>query len=256
MKNVEPALSIITVCYNALEDLKGTLASVDAQTASDFEYIVIDGGSTDGTPAYLASQMRVDQYVSEPDRGLYDAMNKGIQMARGKMIWFMNAGDRLMDSDTVNQILSVQGETVDVIYGEVMLVDENRRHLGTRSELSVQVLPKDLDWKSMRFGMRVCHQAFIVRRSIVPLYMDNNLTADIDWVIRCLKKANQVVNTDCVLAEYLQGGISKQHHKQSMLDRYEVLKSHFGFFPNIVNHAWILVRAQLFKIQRWGKPRY
>lgn len=93
--------------------------------------------------------------------------------------------------------------------------------------------------------MVVCHQAFLPRRSLAPAYIDENLTADIDWVILCLKAARKVVHTRMVLAEYLQGGISKQRLRRSLLDRYQVLRKHYGFWPNLFNHLRIVMRAVL-----------
>ena len=253
-----PKLTIITVCYNALELLKGTAASVERQKSTEVEYLVIDGKSSDGTQEFLKSSTVVDNYISEPDKGLYDAMNKGIQLAKGQMIWFLNAGDYLYEGDTMATILKCIQEDTDVVYGEVMLVNDNREEQGTRSDLSTQKLPDSLSWKSMRFGMVVCHQGFIVRRSICPPYDDKTfgLTADIDWVINCLKSATTIVNTKIILAEYLQGGLSKQHFKRSMKSRFKVLETHFGFLSTGFAHIWILFRAAMFKLKRLGKSSY
>jgi hypothetical protein len=126
--------------------------------------------------------------------------------------------------------------------------------MGTRSDITVQKLPKALTWRSMKMGMVVCHQSFFARRTLTPQYLDNNLAADIDWVIECLKKARGVVNTQLIVSEYLMGGVSKKRHRQSLWDRYEVLKKHFGFLPNIFNHTLIAGRMIWFKII--GKSTY
>lgn len=181
--------------------------------------------------------------VSEPDEGLYDAMNKGQRMASGDFILFLNAGDRLFERTTVEKILHQATPDTDVLYGEVMLVTELRTHLGTRSELSTQVLPKNLTWESLRKGMVVSHQAFIARKAICPEYMADNLAADIDWVISILKRSRQNVHTGQVVAEYLVGGVSKQRHRESLWDRYEVLKKHYGFLPNLWAHVQIVWRG-------------
>ena len=253
-----PKLTIITVCYNALDLLQGTAASVAKQKTAEVEYLVIDGDSKDGTRDFLHSATVVDNYVSEPDKGLYDAMNKGIDLAKGQMIWFLNAGDYLYPGDTLSTILGLINSDTDVVYGEVMLVDEDRKEQGTRSELSTQKLPSKLNWRSMRFGMVVCHQGFIVRRSICPPYDKETfgLTADIDWVIRCLKSSKTIINTEIIVAEYLQGGLSKQHFKRSMKSRFKVLETHFGLLASSIAHVWIILRAGLFKLKRMGKSSY
>lgn len=252
-----PSVSIITVVFNAKELLEGTMQSVFCQTCTRLEYLVVDGGSNDGTTDLIrAHSDQIGHWVSEPDKGLYDAMNKGLRMATGEFVWFLNAGDRLFASDTVERVLDCYSPETDVLYGEVMLVDDQRHHLGTRSELTAQKLPSRLSWKSLRLGMVVCHQAILVRRSIAPSFIENNLTADIDWVIGALKKSRKTVHTGLVIAEYLQGGVSKQRHRRSLKDRYAVLKRHYGFFPNLIGHAWILARAVIHRLRRLGKPHY
>ena len=252
-----PVVTIITVVFNARELLEGTMESVFGQSWPHIEYIVVDGGSKDGTADLLrAHEGRISRWVSEPDRGIYDAMNKGLRMATGDFVWFLNAGDRLFSPDTVEKAIAFATPQTDVLYGEVMLVDSERHHLGARTELTAQKLPARLSWKSLRLGMVVCHQAIVVRRSISPFFIENNLTADIDWVICALRQSRETVHTHLILAEYLQGGVSKQRHRRSLKDRYQVLKRHYGFLPNLAGHAWILVRAVWHRIIRIGKPHY
>jgi glycosyltransferase involved in cell wall biosynthesis len=241
---MQPKLTIITVVYNGAPLLEGTIQSVAAQKAGAWEYLIIDGASTDGTLDMIQQYAStITRWISEPDRGLYDAMNKGLSMARGEFVWFLNAGDHLASPDTLEQVIPLLAADTDVVYGEVMLVDEDRQPLGTRSEITAQRLPEKLDWQSLRRGMVVCHQAFIARRSIAPTYIDGNLTADIDWVIRILKKSRKVVHSHLTLADYLTGGVSKQRHQQSLRDRYQVLRDHYGWLPNLLAHLGILMRA-------------
>ena len=240
-----PRLSIITVVYNGEHALADTIASVTAQTARrDIEYIIIDGNSKDGTRAVMAAHAdEIDRAISEPDNGLYDAMNKGLRLATGDFVWFVNAGDTIADADTAAQILAKATAETDILYGEVAIVDENRSILGTRSALSTQKLPRALTWQSLRYGMVVSHQGFVPRRAIVAPYMLGNLAADIDWVINALKKARNVVEVPLVVAHFQTGGISTQRHNESLRDRFQVLQHHFGVIPNLAAHAWIAVRA-------------
>lgn len=257
MQEKEIKLSIITVCFNALDLLKGTVESVAKQKCTGVEYIVIDGASNDGTVAYLESNPTIDRFISEPDGGLYDAMNKGMEFADGQMIWFVNAGDTIYGTDTLPKLIQVIQPDTDIIYGEVMLVNEERKALGTRSELTTQKLPHNLAWTSMRWGMVVCHQGFLVRKSLAPKYdFSYGLVADIDWVIKCLKASTCIQKTDFILANYLQGGLSKTYFKRSMQSRFKVLAAHFGLVQTAIAHIWIIIRAGLFSIQRIGKERY
>ncbi|MBK7410864.1 MAG: glycosyltransferase [Saprospirales bacterium] len=252
-----PSVSIITVVFNARELLEGTMRSVFGQTYPSIEYIVVDGGSTDGTVALIQAHAgRIAHWISEPDKGIYDAMNKGLRLATGDFVWFLNAGDELFSSDIVEKAMAFYRPETDILYGEVMLVDDQRRHLGIRTELTAQKLPALLTWKSLRFGMVVCHQAILVRRIIAPFFIENNLTADIDWVICALRHSRETRHTSLVLAEYLQGGLSKKRHRRSLKDRYIVLRKHYGFWENLLAHAGILLRALWHRFRRLGKAHY
>jgi glycosyltransferase involved in cell wall biosynthesis len=248
---MKPVFSIITIVYNGESLIDLTMQSVLNQSFTQYEYIVIDGFSQDSTLKVVKNNF--DKYplsirwISEKDEGLYDAMNKGLKMAKGDFVFFLNAGDCFFDNNVLEKLATLISPDTDVLYGETMLVDDTRKHIGTRSLLTVQKLPQHLTWKSMRRGMVVCHQAFFAARRIAPEYISNNLAADIDWVIQCLKKANTVVNSNIIISEYLMGGVSKKRHNQSLKDRYYVLKKHFGFLPNLLNHGRILVRAFWYK---------
>ena len=99
--------------------------------------------------------------------------------------------------------------------------------------MTVHRLPRNLHWKSMSKGMVVSHQSFIAKRALAPMYMDNNLCADIDWVIEILKKAKSIQYVPITISQFLIGGVSTQRHQQSLKDRYHVLSKHYGFLPNV-----------------------
>ena len=248
--------SIITIVFNGENLIEGTIQSVVNQSYPNIEYIIVDGASKDGTMTNVNKY--VDKFpirwISEPDKGLYDAMNKGLKMATGDFVLFLNAGDRLISGVTLEKIAACVTPQTDILYGETMLVDEKYHHIGTRSEMTVQKLPEKLMWQRMKNGMVVCHQSFLPHRKLTPQYLEGNLAADIDWVIKCLQSAENITNTHTVISEYLMGGVSKKQHHQSLKDRYEVLKTHFGFLPNIFNNIYIVWRAFWFKL--WNKKTY
>ncbi|MES2517142.1 MAG: glycosyltransferase family 2 protein [Bacteroidota bacterium] len=247
-------LSIITITYNAEQFLERTIQSVLVQTDQDFEYIIIDGKSKDGTLSIAEKyKSRVNQLISEPDKGLYDAMNKGLKTATGDFVWFMNAGDEINDNQAVEKICKAISDKTDVLYGDTCFVDNNGNIQGLRSEITPHRLPKNLKWQDMKLGMLVCHQAFIARKSIAPLYMENNLSADVDWEIECLKHAKKIQYLDFVVAKYLTGGVSNQQLKRSLLDRYEVLRKHFGLTGAITAHLQILFRGVSLIVKKRGK---
>ena len=248
-------LSIITITYNAEKFLTRTIESILAQTNQDFEYIIIDGKSKDNTLAIAKSyENRVNLLVSEPDKGLYDAMNKGLRLATGDFVWFMNAGDEINDSRVVSTFMQALEDTkADVFYGDTYFVEENGNIQGLRSEITPHRLPKNLKWQDMNLGMLVCHQAFIARSSIAPFYLENNLSADVDWEIECLKRAKKVQYLDVVVAKYLVGGISNKQLKRSLLDRYDVLKKHFGLLGAVWAHVLITIRGVKLILKKGGK---
>ncbi len=257
MKESTPLVTVITVTFNSGSKLEGTIRSVLEQHYEYIEYLIVDGASSDQTLDVIKTweagnerqtQPKIFRWISEPDNGLYGAMNKALRMATGEFVLFLNAGDHFFSPETVGDLMQKAENSTDVIYGEVMLVDENRNHLGTRSELTTQKLPAELNWKSLQMGMVVCHQAFLVRRSLAPFYLANNLAADIDWVIEVLKKSSKTVNSGLVVAEFLTGGVSKQKHRLSLYDRFVILQKHFGFLPNLWNHLLIVLRSLFSRI--------
>jgi glycosyltransferase involved in cell wall biosynthesis len=234
-----PLVSIITIVYNNVRDIDYTIKSVLEQTYKNIEYIIVDGASTDGTLDIIKTYKdRISKVISEKDNGIYDAMNKGLMAAMGDYVLFLNSGDELFDLNTIQQIVE-KGNNADIIYGETKLVDEQRRIVGDRRHAA----PKKFDWKSFRYGMNVCHQAIYVKRAIAEPYdQQYQLSADIDWVIRAAKKAKTTVNIHQYVAKYLVGGMSQKRHQQSLRERYEIFKKHYGTIPNIINHCIIAFR--------------
>ena len=255
-QNSDVFISIITITYNAESFLEDTIQSIIQQTCKDFEYIIIDGGSKDGTLDIIHKyEQYITRWTSEPDEGIYDAMNKGIKLANGKYLWFMNAGDTIYDQNTLNQIYQLQDSDADIFFGETMMYNSNQQQLGLRSEVTPLRLPQQLSWKSLHRGMVVCHQSFIAKRSLGILYdfKAHPFSGDIDWEIRCLKKSKLIIPTQSILSNYLLGGFSKQHLKASLIDRYKILQKHYGFWTNLINHLLIVIRFIGFKYLRSKK---
>lgn len=254
-----PIFSVITVVYNGAALLSGTIESVRRQTCMDVEYIIVDGASKDNSLKIIqqyAAQMPNLRYISEPDRGLYDAMNKGLRMATGDFVQFLNCGDHLHAADTLQRMAALVSHQTDVLYGETLLVDDARQPAGTMSELSTRQLPSRLTWRSFLGGMLVVHQSFVPRRTLAPEYRTDNLCADYDWCIRILKQSRQSVHTGVIVTEYLMGGLSKQRHRQSLRDRFEVMRAHYGLLATLLAHGWIVLRAVWHRLTRWGRARY
>lgn len=238
-------ISIITIVYNNVRDIEYTIRSVIGQTYPHIEYIIVDGASTDGTLDVIEKyRHHITTLISEKDKGIYDAMNKGLAAATGYYVLFLNSGDALFDESTLQCIVD-KGNNADIIYGDTKLVNEQREIIGDRRHKA----PKTFNWKSFQYGMNICHQAIYVRRSIADPYdLQYQLSADVDWVIRAAKKAKTTQNVNTYVVRYLVGGMSQKRHRQSLRERYDILKKHYGLITNLINHGIIALRLIKYRI--------
>ena len=247
LRHIHPKFSIITVTYNAAAVLEDTIQSVITQTYKDVEYIIVDGASTDRT-LEIANKYKehIHRIVSEPDKGLYDAMNKGIKMATGDYLCFLNAGDELHEDDTLQLMVHsiVTREFPDVIYGETAIVDEEGHFVRMRRLAA----PEELTWKSFKKGMVVCHQAFFAKRTLAPLYDTRyRFSADFDWCIKIMKKSKILHNTHLTLIDYLNEGMTTRNQKASLKERYRIMCKHYGHLSTMAHHLWFAIRLALKK---------
>ncbi len=240
-----PKFSIITVTYNAEKVLEDTIQSVVFQTYRNVEYILVDGNSKDNTLAIIHKYRdRITHIISEPDKGLYDAMNKGIHLATGDYVCFLNAGDELHDPETLQKMTyTLKGkELPDVIYGETAIIDDKGHFIRMR-RLSA---PDQLTWKSFKQGMLVCHQAFFARRilAIQNLYdLQYRFSADFDWCIRIMKQSQTLHNTRLILIDYLNEGMTSRNHKASLKERFRIMTKHYGWLRTLLQHGWFIIRS-------------
>ena len=246
-------ISIITVTYNAASVLKRTLDSVKAQSWQQIEHLIIDGASKDETISMAETYKAQCPYevviLSEPDKGLYDAMNKGLRLATGDYLVFLNAGDTLHAADTLETIVRSAQPLPGVLYGDTAITDEQGKFLHLRRLRP----PKKLSWKSFRQGMLVCHQAFYALTDIakdLPYDPRYRYSADVDWCIRVMKEAQKrqlpLVNTQAILADYQEEGQTTIHHRDSLKERFDVMRRHYGLFTTVIMHVWFVFR-QLIK---------
>ncbi len=254
--------TIITCTYQAEKEIERTLRSVLEQTYKDVEHLIMDGASTDATLQLAQTYSTESQaqnnghqvmVTSEPDKGLYDAMNKGLRHATGDYVLFLNAGDTFPSESTLTQVAACAERASvlpGVLYGDTDIVDNEGRFVRHR-RLSP---PKQLSWKSFMQGMVVCHQAFYARTDLakqVPYQLKYRYSADVDWCIRVMKMAQKqglpLCNVQTVVANYLDGGMTEKNHKASLKERFRVMESHYGYLPTLFMHAWFAVRSVLKK---------
>ncbi|WP_277120764.1 glycosyltransferase family 2 protein [Bacteroides ndongoniae] len=246
--HLTPKFSVITVCYNAQATIEDTIQSVIAQTYHHVEYIIVDGASKDRTLSIINRYRdRITTVVSEPDKGLYDAMNKGLRLATGDYVCFLNAGDSFHEDDTLQQMVHTLRELTelpDVLYGETALVDAEGHFVRMRRLQA----PEHLTWHSFRQGMLVCHQAFFAKRTLAEPYdLRYRFSADFDWCIRIMKKSKVLHNTHLTLIDYLEEGMTTRNHEASLHERFRIMAKHYGWLSTVAHHAWFVVRAMIKK---------
>lgn len=244
---LSPVFSIITVTYNAERVLEQTILSVTRQSYKNIEYIIVDGASSDKTVEIAeryqsqSSDLKNFVLISEPDNGLYDAMNKGLKKATGDYVWFLNAGDVIKTSDIADNLSLIceQEKMPDILYGETDLTDADGTVFAERRLKT----PRRLTWKSFNMGMLVSHQAFIAKRDIAPEYdLTYRFSADFDWCIRCMKKAKSIVNSRLRLVNYQYEGTTTANRKASLKERYEIMCKYYGVIPTQIRHLWFAIR--------------
>lgn len=236
-------VSIITITYNAERWLERTMKSVLAQTCTDYEYIIVDGASKDGT---LDIIRRLEpqfegrlSWKSEPDKGLYDAMNKGIVRSDGDFLWFINAGDEIYAPDTLAHIMAAADAGTDIIYGKACIVNA----AGVKVSEHHKPTPPDLQRKHLLNGLVVSHQAILVRRSIAAHYdTAYRICADYDWVVRAVTASRRNAFLNEYLCKFLTEGVSQKQRKRAWMERFRIMRAHFGLLRTLGAHALIALK--------------
>ncbi|MBQ9668990.1 MAG: glycosyltransferase [Prevotella sp.] len=208
----KPAVTVITVCRNALGMLRKTMESVEAQLYENLEYLVIDGASTDGTPQLLADwRGRLTRFVSEPDGGIYDAMNKGAAMATGEWLIFMNAGDTFASPDVLSRVFAEDRSQEDVIYGDVVK--------------GGQVKPSEAPHNAHR--MYFCHQSSLVRRTVFadfPFDAHHRQSADFKQMKQLWLSGKHFCQLHFPVADFDTTGISNTLRSAGLMDNIRVVR--------------------------------
>lgn len=238
-------VSVITVCYNAIHGIEKTIQSVLSQSYNDIEYIVIDGGSNDGTVDVIRRYMdKIAYFVSEPDGGIFDAMNKGVRAATGEWINFLYANDVFANNDAIKDSLSIDTEGIDVIYGDSIEVTKELSH----------IVPASDDVARMNYEPIFRHGSSLVRLSVQKQHeFDINkkdLSYSLDWemIHRLFIEGYRFKKVDTVIECYEQEGVSN-HYVRNRWYNYKITSSH-GFS---LQKLWLLIYSShiyLFK-QTW-----
>ncbi|MEJ2045166.1 MAG: glycosyltransferase family 2 protein [Reinekea sp.] len=201
-------ISIITVCFNAEKTIRDTIESVLAQTHNDIEYIIVDGQSTDGTLAIVNEyQGRISKVISEKDRGIYDAMNKGINSATGDVVGILNSDDFFAGDNVIKIVANAFNSDTDAIFADLIYVNQADTSIPSRY-YSSRGFKK---WK-MRFGFMVPHPTFYARRSLFQEHgcyeISYRVAADFELMARMFVTGIKYKRLDAVLVKMREGGIS------------------------------------------------
>ncbi len=234
---LKPKFSIITVAYNASKTIERTLKSVECQSYPNIEYLIIDGASTDNTLTLVQTISPQAIILSEPDKGIYDAMNKGLELATGDYICFMNAGDCFKEDNCLEVLVETinytQDKLPDLIYGDTELIDSTGKAIGLRRLRP----PKNLSWQTFKKGMLVCHQSFLPKRSLCPRYnLCYRFSADFDWCIRIMKKSQSFFFSNQIISQYLNEGTTSKNRIKSLCERFSIMSKHYGLIQTIYQH--------------------
>lgn len=245
--NQNSTISIITVCYNSQETIAKTIESVINQSCQDIEYIIIDGASTDNTLNIIKKYQ--EKYpiklISEPDSGIYDAMNKGVKITDGKWILFLNSDDYLYDTNVINIVKEALEKTnCDILYGATEFRYDNFNLIRQPNNLKAF-------WRRMPF----CHQSCYIKRNMLikrPFNTSYKIAADYDFLIHHYKQGFPFFKIDEVLSSFSVNGLSEKSQNEMIKEYLEILKKEWGYtFKVRLFYKLIALKPAIKKIMPW-----
>lgn len=246
---MEKTFSIITVVYNAKKDLQKTIESVQDQTFNDFEHIIIDGGSTDGTFEYIKSLKFGNlKYISEKDKGIYDAMNKGIKFSSGEYLLFLNAADIFVSNDILKTVFhNIDQSKPKIIYGGANIYNESGKFLST-------LKPMDFTKKNLnRYATRVvCHQAIFAHKYSVIEYSNKyRLKGELNWYYDLLQRIgkDEILQVDEIICNYYLGGTGDKSFWENYFERVKVTKHHNSLVDFVISIPFFMLPI-VFRLRR------
>ncbi|MDY4368062.1 glycosyltransferase family 2 protein [Pectobacterium brasiliense] len=236
--DITPKITVITVVYNNSSELQETIDSISSQTYSNIEYVVVDGGSKDGTLDIIKKNTKfIDKWISEADKGIYDAMNKGVHLATGDFVIFMNSGDKFYSADVIFKVIQESNGLADVIYGDHWTVSSRANDGPHRAK----------DVKNLKFGMVCSHQSMFFRRKLLmDRGFSNSYGTAADYELTCYlfsKKTKFHKLEKVIISYYRAGGISDKKRIKSLYYSYKAFSDNLKC--NFVVNAFYLWRFTL-----------
>jgi glycosyltransferase involved in cell wall biosynthesis len=224
-------ISIITVCFNRKATIEKAIKSVLEQNYNDIEYIIIDGNSTDGTKEIIETYRdRIDQYISEPDKGMYDAINKGLQLATGDVIGLMHSDDEFYDKSAITRIVSRfdYEPNLDGVYGDGVYVSNDNHERLIRNRIGGV-----FSFKKIRGGWLPLHPTVYLKKSIIDkngLYnLDFKIASDTEFLLRYLYKHKiKMGYINAYIVKMRMGGMSTSFKRvfEVLIEDYRIYKFH------------------------------
>ncbi|KKG07379.1 glycosyltransferase family 2 protein [Methanosarcina sp. 2.H.A.1B.4] len=249
----KPLVSIVTSCMNSAGVLEGTILSVINQKYPNIEYIIIDGNSTDGTLDIIKKyENKIAKWVSEPDSGVYDGMNKGIARSTGNILYFLNAGDYLYNDEIVDKVVEkFLDESVVAVYGNVEVINDFRKKRIVRG---CRVTSYKLLFR------HICHQTLFVRGhlfdEIGSFSYSFKLAADHEFIIKAIKKyPDNFLYMDEILAKYRDGGMSCKMMDRMKLEELRILSDNYNVLQFLAGVLVCIVVVMKYKVPQLLKMK-
>lgn len=243
-----PLVTVLTVVFNGEKVLEGTIQSVLSQSYHPLEYIVLDGGSRDGTVDVIKKyEKHLTCWASEPDRGIYDGMNKAVAMAKGEWLLFMNAGDWFHGPDAIARVFESPVESVDLVYGDC-LVRYDR----------FSIYDKALD-PSRLFDRMICsHQSIFSRRRLhqdFPFDLSYRICADFHFLCRAMKNGKRFLRVEVPVSSIEAGGFSDQRIFANYLEKARAVVEVTGKSSYYLRYGWKIFQLLIKRVVKRLMPQ-
>lgn len=222
--STSPLITIITVVYNGKKELEDTLLGIINQTYQNIEYIIVDGGSKDGTLEIVKQyEDHIDYWISEPDKGIYDAMNKGVSLSNGDFVIFMNAGDGFYDLDVLSKASMYIDSDTDVLYGNTLMKYPDQ---------------DDRMWKAYNINdlwktMITSHQSMLFRRSSLldhPFDLSYRISSDYETILYLYYRGDKFKYLPFTVSYFMNDGISQQYMMTRIYERWRAVRKYNSTF--------------------------